>query len=62
MMRTVRGRRQHFGQSNPHIHGHCLRAVVDAQIVERIELRVMFAEAVGNERLERNIFVANKTL
>ncbi len=62
MMRTVRGRRQHSGQSNPHIHGHYLRAVVDAQIVERIELRVMFAEAVGNERLERNIFVADKSL
>ena len=62
MMRTVRGLRQHFGQSNPHTHGHCLRAAVDAQIVERIELRVMFAEAVGNERLERNIFVANKSL
>ncbi len=62
MMRNVRGRRQHFGQSNPHTDGDCLCAVVDAQIVERIELRVMFAEAVGNERLERNIFVANKTL
>ena len=62
MMRTVRGRRQHFGQSNPHIHGHCLRAVVDAQIVERIELRVMLSKSIGNERLERNIFVANKSL
>ena len=61
-MRTVRGRRQHAGRSNLHTHGHYLRAVVDAQIVERIELRVMFAEAVGNERLERNIFVANKSL
>jgi hypothetical protein len=61
-MRTVRGRRQHFGQSNLHTHGHYLRAVVDAQIVERIELRVMFAEAVGNERLKRNIFVADKSL
>ena len=29
----------------------------DAQIVERIELCVMFAEAIGNERLERNIFL-----
>ena len=61
-MRTVRGLRQHSGRSNLHTHGHYLRAVVDAQIVERIELRVMFAEAVGNERLKWNIFVANKTL
>ncbi len=61
-MRNVRGRRQHFGQSNLHTHGHYLRAVVDAQIVERIELRVMLAKAIGNERLERNIFVANKSL
>jgi len=61
-MRTVRGLRQHSGQSNPHTHGHHLRAVVDAQIVERIELRVMLAKAIGNERLERNIFVANKSL
>ena len=33
-----------------------------AQIVERIELRVMLAKAIGNERLEWNIFVANKSL
>jgi hypothetical protein len=62
VMRTVRGRRQYSGQSNPHTHGHYLRAVVDAQIVERIELCVMLAEAIGNERLEWNIFVANKSL
>jgi hypothetical protein len=62
VMRTVRGRRQHSGQSNPHTHGHYLRAAVDAQIVERIELRVMLTKAIGNERLERNIFVANKSL
>jgi hypothetical protein len=61
-MRTVRCRRQHFGQSSPHTYGHHLRAVVDAQIVERIELCVMLAEAIGNERLERNIFVADKSL
>jgi len=61
-MRTVRGRRQHFGQSSPHTYGHHLRAVVDARIVERIELRVMLSKSIGNERLERNIFVANKTL
>ena len=61
-MRTVRGRRKHSCQSSPHIHGHCLRAAVDAQIVERIELRVMLSKSIGNERLERNIFVANKTL
>jgi hypothetical protein len=62
VMRTVRGRRQHFGQSNLHIHGHCLRAAVDAQIVERIELRVMLSKSIGNERLKWNIFVANKSL
>lgn len=61
-MRTVRGLRQHSGQSNPHIHSHYLRAVVDARIVERIELRVMLAKSIGNERLKRNIFVANKAL
>ena len=61
-MRTVRGRRQHSGQSSPHIHGHHLRAVVDAQIVEHIELRVMLSKSIGNERLKRNIFVANKVL
>ena len=27
-----------------------------------IELRVMLAKAVGNKRLKRNIFVANKSL